>query len=220
MQRIKEFLNANKNERLAIFNRKLITTGYPILGVAIPSIRKFLKTIINDKKLIDEFTSNLKYSSFEEYILCALIINEYKEVNLNLLDNYLDYVDNWAMCDILKVKNIDLDYLKKQLSSDQVYRVRFSIVTLLYFNINKENTELVLKIKSDQYFINMAIAWYLTTAISKDFDGYIKYLSLNYLNYDVFKMTIRKCLDSYKLTYKQKEYIKRLKRIKNEVPNN
>lgn len=214
MKLIKEFIKQNQDISLANFNRKLIKTKYIIKGVKIPVLRKFLKTIIKNDKLIHQFF-NSDFDFFEECLLYALILNQ-SIIDYQYLDKYLDLIDNWAMCDILKIKNIDRSFLLKQLNSNEIYRIRFAIITMLYFDINISNTELILTIKNDDYYIKMAIAWYLTTAISLDFDKYIKYFSLEYLDKETFKMAIRKGLDSYKINKTQKDY---LKGLKNEMSN-
>ena len=78
-------------------------------------------------------------------------------------------------------------------------------------NYKKEYLELVSKIKSNEYYINMMIAWFFATALAKQYDDAITYLENKKLDKWVHNKTIQKAIESYRITNTQKEYLKSLK---------
>lgn len=97
------------------------------------------------------------------------------------LERFLPYVDNWATCDMLspKIFKKHLPYVyervQKWLQSDAVYTIRFGIVTLLGFYLDNafepEMLQLVANVRSEEYYVNMAVAWYFSMALVKQYDA-------------------------------------------------
>lgn len=75
---------------------------------------------------------------------------------------------------------------------------------------------LVASIKSEEYYINMMIAWYFATALAKQWDSAIKYIEEKKLSPWVHNKTIQKSVESYRISDDQKKYLKSLKAIKNK----
>ena len=71
--------------------------------------------------------------------------------------------------------------------------------------------EMVAKLRSDEYYINMMIAWFYATALAKRWDDSIKYIENKKLTKWVHNKTIQKARESYRITNEQKEYLKSLK---------
>ena len=78
-----------------------------------------------------------------------------------------------------------------------------------------EYLELAAKIRSEEYYVNMMIAWFLATALAKQWDAAIGYIEQGRLDTWVHNKTIQKARESYRITEEQKEYLKTLKK-KNE----
>ena len=55
-------------------------------------------------------------------------------------------------------------------------------------------------------------AWYFATALAKQWDEAIKYIEQNRLDVDTHNKTIRKAVESYRITDEQKAYLRGLKR--------
>ena len=79
-------------------------------------------------------------------------------------------------------------------------------------NFKEEYLEWVSKIRSNEYYVNMMIAWYFATALAKQYDKTIKYIENNKLDTWVHNKTIQKAIESYRITNEQKEYLRSLKR--------
>jgi hypothetical protein len=73
----------------------------------------------------------------------------------------------------------------------------------------------IAKIQSDEYYVNMMIAWYFATALAKQYDAAIKFLENNKLPLWVHNKTIQKAIESYRIKEEQKEHLRTLKRQKN-----
>ena len=193
-----------------------------IIGIKIPVLRKLAKEMIKDESYI-EFLDNLPHVYLEENLLHAILVSELKDYNQCIfrLNLFLPYVDNWEVCDIISPKvfkknNIKLiDEIKEWLNSKDEYIIRFGIeILMMYYlddNFDISHHDLVSKIRSSYYYVNMMIAWYFATALAKKWDNSIKYLEDNKLDKWTHNKTIQKAIESYRITKEQKEYLRQLK---------
>jgi hypothetical protein len=78
-------------------------------------------------------------------------------------------------------------------------------------DFKEEYIDKVTSIKSEEYYINMEIAWYMATALAKQWIATIPYLENNIMDKWVHNRTIQKARESYRITDEQKEYLKTLK---------
>ena len=74
-----------------------------------------------------------------------------------------------------------------------------------------EYLELVSSVRSNEYYVNMMISWYFATALAKQYNATIKYLTDKKLDTWVHNKTIQKAIESYRITPEIKEYLKILK---------
>ena len=206
------------------FHSKLMPTisKEKIIGVRVPALRKFAKEFAKDENVKD-FLKILPHKYYEEDNLHAFLIEQIKNFDecIRALDNFLLFVDNWATCDMLtpKILNENLTILYEKIEewskSEHIYTVRFAIVTLMKFFMNERLDEkhlnLILSIKSDEYYINMAIAWYLATALASRWDLVIPYIEKQNFSKWVHNKAIQKAVESYRITKEQKEYLKTFK---------
>ena len=78
-------------------------------------------------------------------------------------------------------------------------------------DFKEEYLDIVAKVKSKEYYVNMMIAWYFATALAKKWDSTISYIEENKLDKWVHNKTIQKAIESYRITDKQKDYLRTLK---------
>ena len=194
-----------------------------IIGVRTPALRSFAKEL-SKREDIDTFLNDLPHKYFEENQLHAFILSGMKDAAkaIELVDKFLPFVDNWATCDQMspkvfkKHKDLLLEYTDKWIKSDLTYVKRFGIGMLMEHFLDEDfkTTYLtkVSKIRSDEYYVNMMIAWYFATALAKQYDATLPYIEKQKLDIWTHNKSIQKAVESYRITPEQKEYLKTLKR--------
>ena len=206
------------------FQVKLIPTidKDSIIGVRTPELRKFAKKLVkeNDYKT---FIKELPHKYFEENQLHAFIISELNDYSecLSNINSFLPYINNWATCDQLSPKVFKKHHkeliapIKLWLKSKDTYTVRFGIGMLMeHFlddDFKEEYLKIVSKIRSNEYYINMMIAWFFATALAKQYKETIAYLESKKLDTWTHNKTIQKAIESYRITPEQKDYLRSLK---------
>ncbi|SJZ72177.1 DNA alkylation repair protein [Eubacterium coprostanoligenes] len=213
------------DEKNADFSAKL-TPGIDrekFLGVRIPASRKLAKEIIKENEHKD-FLNSLPHKYYDENILHSILISEIKDYNecIKYVDEFLPYVDNWAVCDTMSPKAFKnkherlMNDILRWVDSDQTYTIRFGLKILMaHFldnDFKNEYLKIPAKIKSDEYYINMMIAWFYATALAKQWDSTIVYIENGVLDKWVHNKAIQKARESYRITAEQKEYLKSLKK--------
>ena len=193
-----------------------------LIGVRTPELKKLAKELYGSE-LANKFIETLPHYYFDENQLHAFLISLIKDYQtcLNEVDRFLPYIDNWGTCDQLspkvfaKHKDELIATVKKWLKSKHTYTVRFAIGMLLALYLDdsfkEEYMELVSNIKSEEYYINMMIAWYFATALAKQYKTAIKYIEDEKLSIWVHNKTIQKAVESYRITDEQKAYLNSLK---------
>ena len=221
---IREDLFANQDVKYRDFQSKLTPTieAKTAIGVRTPVLRKLAKAY-SKRQDVDEFLADLPHKYFDENQLHAFILSEIKDFDecIGKLERFLPFVDNWATCDQMSPKCFKknheklLPYLNKWIKSDDTYTVRFAIVTFMSHFLDDDfdagYLKLVSDIKSDEYYINMAIAWYFATALAKQYDKTIPYIENKTLDVWTHNKAIQKSIESYRVTAEHKEYLKSLK---------
>lgn len=225
MEYVIDFLNSNRDEKYASFQRRLLPTVAPeaVIGVRTPVLRKMAKDFKNDERCA-EFLNELPHKYFEENQLHGFIISGIKDFQacVDELNKFLPYVDNWATCDqtsprvFKRSKQELIPQIEKWLSSNHTYTVRFAIGMLMQHfldgDFNCEYVNAVAAVSSDEYYIKTEIAWYMATALSKQWDSVIPYIEENRLDVWVHNKTIQKAKESFRITKEQKDYLSKLKR--------
>ena len=76
---------------------------------------------------------------------------------------------------------------------------------------DKEYPEMVAEVWSEEYYVNMMIAWYFATALAKQYNAIIPYLEEQRLEAWTHNKAIQKAIESRRITQEQKEYLRSLK---------
>ena len=193
-----------------------------MIGVRTPELRKLAKKLVKENNY-QEFLEELPHKYFDENQLHGFIISELKDYKecINYLNKFLPYIDNWATCDQTSPKIFKQNHKKlmieinKWLKSTHTYTIRFAIGMLMQHFLDEDFKEeylsIVANIKSNEYYINMMIAWYFATSLAKQYASTIPYLENNILDKWTHNKTIQKARESYRISPEQKEYLKSLK---------
>lgn len=196
-----------------------------VIGIRIPRLRAYAKQICKEKDIC-EFMSDLPHAYFEENNLHAFLIEQIKDYGecVRALDIFLPYVDNWATCDSMRPKIFKAHKselicdIRRWMRSEHPYTVRFGIgMLMIHFlgeNFKTEYADEVASVRSDEYYVNMMIAWYFATALSTNWDDVIAYVEGGRLSQWINNKTIQKACESYRINAEQKAYLKTQKRQK------
>ncbi len=217
-------LASMRDETYAAFQRKLLPTVPPdaVIGVRTPQLRALAKQMLKNGAA-EGFLSELPHAYFDENQLHAFILSEMKDfdVCITAVEAFLPYIDNWATCDQLSPKAFKksperlLPFIDVWLASDKTYTVRFGVGMLMQHFLDErfspEYPEKVAAVSSDEYYINMMIAWYFATALAKQYKSVLPFIEKRVLPAWTHNKAIQKARESLRITPEQKEYLNSLK---------
>lgn len=227
----KEILNrlfSLQDKKYADFTSGLIPTlpRDKFIGIRTPLLRSLAKEIYKSGDY-REFLSDLPHKYYEEDNLHGFIICQMKDIDecISALRCFVPLTDNWATNDCTrppvlkkhpdKTLGLALEFLK----SEEAYTLRFGIGLLLsYFlddSFDKNHLKTVSQIRSDEYYVNMMLAWYFATALAKQYESTLPYIEKHILPQWVHNKTIQKASESFRIDEEQKAYLRSLK-IKNK----
>ena len=134
------------------------------------------------------------------------------------IQRFLPCIDNWATCDypapkcFARHKDQVLEEAKRWISSGETYVIRDGIGMLMRLfldeDFSSEYLEMAAAVQSQEYYVNMMIAWYFATALAKQWDATVPYIEQHKLSDWVHRKTVQKAVESYRITPEQKEYLK------------
>lgn len=217
---IREELFKNQDTKYANFHSRLVPNieRERIIGVRIPVLRKISKKVANDKYKLSNYY-------YEKIMVKGMIIGYEKcsiEKHLSDLKDFVPLIDNWAVCDcccstykftqknMTDVWNFILPYL-----SGSEYEIRFAVVMMMDYFLTDDYIDEVLEklifLKSDEYYVNMAVAWALSVAFVKFEEKVYKIIEENRLSAWVHNKTIQKICESNRVDKNTKDALKQLK---------
>ena len=223
MTEIQKYLFSNKDKAYRDFTLPLIpnVNEKTFIGVRVPIIKKYAKDLdVNSK---DQFLESLPHEFHEENLLHAFILSNIKDYDLfiNKADAFLPYVTNWAVCDSIcnkylnKYKDKLINVIYEWLKSNELYRVRYAVKCLMNYYLDddfkQEAIDKVSKIKLDDYYVKMMIAWYLATGLAKNYDDFVKAIEDKQFDPFTHNKAIQKAVESFRVSDKHKAYLKTLK---------
>ncbi len=217
-------LQALKEREYADFQAKLVPTIEPstILGIRVPKLRALAKSYIRDQEC-QVFLDSLPHNYYDENMLHAILISEMKDYDkcINRLEAFLPYVDNWAVCDIMSPKLFKryredlMTRIKVWMASEETYTIRFGLGMLMTHFLDEdfrpEYLDMASSIRSDEYYVNMMIAWLFATALAKQWEVSLPYIEGKKLDDWTHKKAIQKARESLRISKEKKEYLKGLK---------
>ena len=194
-----------------------------IIGVRVPDARRLAKEYGKDSECRD-FLRALPHKYYDENMLHGILLSGLKDYEecVQAVGEFLPYVDNWAVCDILSPKIFRkhrtelIAKVREWSASEKTYTCRFGLEMLMTHYLDEdfrpEYLEIPAGVCSEEYYVNMMIAWFFATALAKQWDAAIPYLQDNRLGAWVHNKTIQKARESFRITQEQKAYLKTLRR--------
>lgn len=209
-----------------------------IIGVRVPTMRKIAKEFADSATPVElgKFLDKLPHKYFEENQVHLFVVERIKDFDecVRRIEQFLPYIDNWAVCDgkspkaLLKDESRFYAKICEWLKSTKPYTVRFGVNMLMAFflddRFDKNQLKLVATIDenlfddagraecpTDRYYVQMVIAWYMATALAKQWDATFPYIKGRKLSPWIHNKTIQKACESYRITDAQKKILRALK---------
>lgn len=218
---IQEQLFALQDLKYRDFHSRLMpeTDKESVIGIRMPVLRNFAKNFAQTPEA-EDFLQQLPHIYYEENNLHMMLITQIKDYETCMVEvkRFLPYVDNWATCDFpepkcfRKNKAAVLEEIKSWIHSEQTYIIRYGIGMLMRLFLDEDfqpvYLQMVAEVRSEEYYVNMMIAWYFATALAKQWEAAVPYIEQHKLSPWVHRKTIQKAVESYRITDEQKEYLK------------
>lgn len=214
-----------------------------IIGVRVPTMRKIAREFADSATPAEfaKFMDRLPHRYFEENQVHLFVVERIKDADecLRRIEQFLPYIDNWAVCDgkspkaLLKDEKRFVSCIEKWLKSPRPYTVRFGVNMLMNFfldaRFNKKFLKWVAAIDenlfddsdtgcadgkvraTDRYYVQMVVAWYFATALAKQWDAAFPYIKDRRLSPWIHAKSIQKACESYRITDAQKKTLRGLK---------
>ena len=203
------------------FHSKLMpeTDKETVIGIRTPVLRNVAKDFAGTSEA-EAFLRQLPHRYYEENNLHMMLITGIKDYEkcMEEIQRFLPCIDNWATCDypapkcFARHKDQVLEEAKRWISSGETYVIRYGIGMLMRLfldeDFSSEYLEMAAAVQSQEYYINMMIAWYFATALAKQWDATVPYIEQHKLSDWVHRKTVQKAVESYRITPEQKEYLK------------
>ena len=206
-----------------------------LIGVRVPVMRKIAKEFAATATPaeLNRFLDKLPHKYFEENQVHLFVVERIKNFDecLNRIEQFLPYIDNWAVCDgkspkaLLKEPERFFSKIGEWLKSKKPYTVRFAVNILMAFfldeRFDKKHLELVAAVdendfsdndsENSRYYVQMVIAWYFATALAKQWEAAFPYIKNRKLSAWIHAKSIQKACESYRITAEQKATLRKLK---------
>ena len=207
------------------FHSKLIPNVNPekIIGVRTPSLRSYAKQFATRREA-EDFLRQLPHEYYEENNLHAFLIEQMRDYQrcVEEWNRFLPYVDNWATCDMPSPKVFRkhlpelIVQIRQWMDSGETYTVRFGIGMLMRFYLepetfSEEYLQWVAQVRSDEYYVNMMVAWYFATALAKQWEAVVPYIEERRLTQWCHNKSIQKAVESRRIMPEQKTYLRGLR---------
>lgn len=208
------------------FNKKLIPTGYELIGIRMPALKKLAKEIATDPN-VEIYLRHAEYTTYEHILLYGLVIGNLKKHSLETIFRYLDPLilkfDNWAHVDTIVCTpklfkkypdEVLIHFMPLKTHEGEFTKRTFAILLMDYF-MNEAYIDVALKhlseIPQGQYYVDMAIAWVISYGLIKFYDKTILLLEQQAFSKFVHNKAIQKARESYRITPDVKEYLNGIK---------
>lgn len=219
---IREKIFSLADEKYKEFHSGLCPNKNNIIGVRVPILRNYAKELV--KEGFGENYEKIGTDYYEEIMLKGMMIGIQKmdiQTKLSYIEEYIPYIDNWAICDVfvagLKIKEKFYAFIQKYLENNKTeFEIRFGLVALLDYFIDKEHLQKIFnitdKIKKEEYYVEMAIAWLISICYIKFPKETEKYLRNNKLSNFAYNKSIQKIIESTRISQEEKNKLRKMKR--------
>lgn len=218
---IVSYLRSHAEPGVKRFALKLLP-GVPeerVLGVRVPRIRELAKEL-KKRGQVEEFLGKLPHAYEEEDLLHAVLLSGARDFAYCLegVEAFLPYVGDWMVCDTLNPKVFKgheerlYPTLLAWLHDTRPYVVRFATVTLMRYYLREhfhpEVLGLVGGLRWEEYYVQMAQAWFVAEALVHQWDAAMTLLEGEVLSPWVRRKSIQKACESRRIAAERKELLR------------
>ena len=150
-------LKKMQDEKYREFHNKIIGAEVEVIGLRSPIVKDIAKKIA--KGDWEGFLAQKKGKYYEETTLRGQVIGfakADKETIKKYIERYIDEIDNWGICDTfignLKIIKKEKEYfypmVKRMAESEEQWKIRFGLITLMSCYIEKEYINEIFRICS------------------------------------------------------------------------
>lgn len=221
---IRARLFALQDEGYRAFHSRLMPTVPPetVIGVRVPALRRLAKRLAGTPQA-EAFLQELPHTYYEENNLHAFLLESIRDYDAALAatEKFLPYIDNWATCDsfcpkvFAKHKEDLLPVLRRWMASDHPYTVRYGMEMLMRYYLDEdfrpEHLAWAAAVHSGEYYINMMRAWYFATALAKQPEAALPWLTEQRLDVWTHNKTIQKAVESSRIPAETKAFLRTLR---------
>lgn len=216
----KDILSSLIDTKYQVFSQKLTNTKAKVLGIQIPKLRALAREL--SKSNWQQFF-DCEENYCEEVIILKGLTLGYAKVNYNIfcdyLKKYFNLCDSWCSTDVVAgslkqiCKNQDetLKLIMPYFASGTEFQTRLAIIILMDYYIDLQHIDIILsivsKIKSDYYYVNMAISWLISVCFVKCRTETLNLLSKKFLSKWVQNKAIQKCRESFRVSIDDKNML-------------
>ena len=227
---IRAQLFALQDETYRTFHSALMPTVPPetVIGVRVPALRRLAKQLAGTAQA-EVFLQALPHGYYEENNLHAFLIELIRDYDRALAETeaLLPYINNWATCDCFcpkvfaKHKKELLVPIRRWLDSGDAYTVRYGMEMLMRYYLDDafrpEYLKWVAGVRSTEYYINMMRAWYFATALAKQPDAALPWLTEKRLDLWTHNKAIQKAVESRRIPPGMKQLLRGLRNMERPV---
>lgn len=224
MTQIRQRLLALRDEPYAAFQRRLIPSLSPesIIGVRTPALRALARELAGTEQAAG-FLASAPHALFEENQLHAFLLERIGsfEQCLAAVEGFLPFVDNWATCDQLcppcfaRCAEKLREPARRMMADAHPYTVRFGLGLLMRHFLGERFEPGVLEeaaaVRSEEYYVRMMVAWLFATALDRQYDAALPYVTGERLEPWTRRKAIQKALESRRINETRKAELRALR---------
>lgn len=224
--KIKQELQNKAEEKFKNFSSALLPNVNNVLGIRIPELRLIAKRLVQENSWQEYLQETPEF--MEETLIQGFVIGLAKidnKTRFELIKSFIPKITNWGICDTFcsslkftkKNKTETWKFLQKYVKSKKEFEIRFALVMLLGYFVEKEYLNEIFKILNDfsheKYYAKMGAAWLISICFIKYPHETEEFLKTTKIDNETFNKAIQKISDSYRVEKSKKQYLKTLKRI-------
>lgn len=212
---------AEGNETYAAFNKRIVNTKMPVVGVRVPDLRRLARELASDVGAaeISELLT-VQDESFDYVLLCGLLITHARlddQTVIDLTKQYLSRIDSWAHIDVFIEKKRRFaggswwNFVLECLQSEAEFTVRYGVVSLMTNFLDEAHIDKVFaalqNVRHDGYYVKMALAWLYATAAVQFFELTLAELENGHVDAWMRNKAYQKMRESRRFTPEQQKVI-------------